>query len=120
MSHGALEGEIKMKKGDFRDKTIENHLLTLNPRVCSPIVYNMPIKLRISVQQGPWWTSLYHLSLYQIFNTSWQPYREEWHYFLCMWRYPAEQNVMEMLLSCDYNESSLPEIENCKFCCSNT
>ena len=47
--------------------------------------YNMPKELKISVQQDfverPWWTSLYHLSLYQIFKTSWQPCREESHYF---------------------------------------
>ena len=45
------------------------------------IYYNMPKELKISVQQDfverPWWTSLYHLSLYQIFKTSWQPCREE-------------------------------------------
>ena len=109
-------GELRsnsMKKGvgelrnSYRKYFLEIMILS------STFYNNMPIKLKISVQEGslwegPWWTSLYHLSLYQILNTSWQPCWEEGHY--CLHQYPAlakcyESPKSKVQLICGYENS---------------
>ena len=85
----------------------------------------MPKELKISVQQDfverPWWTSLYHLSLYQIFKTSWQPCREEGITLFCVLMFIDNLKTVKtfnsLLIFCDFTFDCLLHcVCTCFFC----